>query len=268
MSALTGNQIKNTYQGLLKLADSSTGITQNLQAVEDGLGNNVGLRLAQGQLESDNIPSFVPLRAQYYGSGFAPSAAQQLGAGTQNVILATPFYDNGNYSYSAITFMTSNATSTSDTVEFALYTSQMINPRGLYPHTPIVSGITATTTTTGQTTFNFTNNISFSGYGAGVYFLVFKITNSGVQPTWRGGQTFGTNLTQFSSYIYGTSQAFAANTFNIIPFRFNNSVNNLMSFSGLTTFNNPYSNTIDTLQSTSTTITGTGPGFILHTVGA
>jgi hypothetical protein len=41
-----------------------------------------------------------------------------------------------------------------------------------------------------------------------------------------------------------------------------------MSFTGLTTFDNPYSNTINTLQSTSTTLTGNGSGFILHTVDA
>jgi hypothetical protein len=266
MSALTGNQIKNTYQGLLKLEDSSTGITQNLQAVEDGLGNNVGLRLAQGQLESDNIPSFIPLKAQYYGSGYVLTSPAQFGAGTQNVILASPFYDNGNYSYSAISIYTSTATSTSDTVELALYTSQMINPNGLFPHTPILSGITADTTTQGQKTFVFPSNISFSGYGAGFYWLVFKISNSGVQPTWRPGQGF-TSGTQQSSLILGNAQLFN-NSFSFLPIRANNTASSFQVFSGTTTFNNPFSSSLNTTQSSTTSFTGNNPGFVLHTVDA
>jgi hypothetical protein len=41
MSALTGNNVKDTYQGLLKLANSYTGVTGTLQYVQDGLGNNI-----------------------------------------------------------------------------------------------------------------------------------------------------------------------------------------------------------------------------------
>lgn len=42
MGTLTGQQINNTYDGLLKLSDSTTGITSTFQAIEDGLGNNTG----------------------------------------------------------------------------------------------------------------------------------------------------------------------------------------------------------------------------------
>lgn len=268
MSTLTGNQIKNTYQGLLKLADSSTGITQNLQAVQDGLGNNTGLMIAEGQLESHNIPSFVSLKGQYYGVGFTATNAAQYGAGTQNVIIASPFYDNANFSYSALTLFTTTATSTSDTIELALYTTQMINPFGLYPHAPVVSGITADTTTQGQKTFVFPSNVSMSGYGAGVYFLVFKITNGGVQPTWRPGVgQVGTLLSSVSN-IYGITQSVAANNFSTTQFRTNNSAGTLQVFTGTTTFDNPFSSTLNTTQSSSTTITGNMPGFILHTVDA
>ena len=142
MSTLTGQQIKNTYQGLLKLEDSTSGITSNFQQIQDGLGNNTGLRIATNQLEGPGIPSFVPLKAQYYGAGFLNVAGQQYSSGIQNTIIATPFYDGGEYSYSAITFNTQTITSTSDTIEAAIYTSQMINPYGIYPYAPIVSGIT------------------------------------------------------------------------------------------------------------------------------
>lgn len=269
MSSLFNTQIKDTYQGLLKLEDSTTGITSSLQAVQDGLGNDTGLRIATGQLESDNIPSFVPLKARYYGNGFGNVAGAQYSAGIQNTILAVPFYDNGNYSYSAISINCTTQTSTSDTLEMALYTSQMINPTGLYPHSPVVSGITADTTSTGVKTFVFPSAVSFSGYGAGIYWMVYEISNGGVQPTFRPGSgNVAAFLNQIAFEIYGITQTFTTNTYAVNISRFNNSANNFLSFSGLTTFDNPYSTTISTAQSTSTTITGNPLGFLLHTVDA
>ena len=268
MSALTGNQIKDTYQGLLKLADSTTGITSSFQAVQDGLGNDTGLRIATGQLESDNIPSFVPLKARFYGTGYANAAPAQYPAGIQNTILSTPIYDNGNYSYSAISINITTQTSTSDTLEMALYTSQMISPFGLFPHTPVVSGITADTTTLGVKTFIFPTPVSFSGYGAGVYWLVYKISNGGVQPTVRFGAAQTTTvLNQITFPIYGPVLGFTTNTYQSFN-RYNNAPNTFQSFSGLTTFDNPYSNTINTAQSTTTTLTGAAAGITLHTVDA
>lgn len=265
MSALTGNQIKDTYQGLLKLADSSTGITSSFQAVQDGLGNDTGLRIATGQLESDNIPSLVALKSRYYGNGFQPNG-NQFPAGTQNIILANPFYDNGNYSYSAFTTFTFTTTTTSDTVELAIYTSQMINPFGLYPSEPIISGITADTTTTGQKTFVFPTPISMSGYGAGLYWLVFKISNGGAQPTYRPGQASVLYPALLTGAIYGVNQAIAANTFQSQP-RGNNANGTLYIFTGATSFGNPFGTNIASLQSSATT-TGNPFGFILHTVDA
>jgi hypothetical protein len=55
MSTLTGNQIQNTYQGLLKLDDSSTGITSTYQSIQDGLGNNTGTQIKQDGLYSNNF---------------------------------------------------------------------------------------------------------------------------------------------------------------------------------------------------------------------
>lgn len=268
MSTLTGQQIQNSYQGLLKLDNSTTGITENLQAIQDGLGNNTGLRIATDLLEAPNIPSFIPLKARYYGTGFQNTGATQLGNGTQNVILANIFLDGGEYSYSAITINTQNITSSSDTVEMALYTAQMINPHGLFPHIPVISGITADTTTTGLKTFVFPSHISFSGYGGGYYFIVFKISNSGVQPTWRGGQTqYVAAESRYGNQILGITETFTSLTYSPNVIRMNNTNNNLMVFSGLTTFDNPYSNTINTAQSSST-FTGNGLGLILHTVDA
>jgi hypothetical protein len=268
MASLSGQTIQSTYPGLLKLETATTGITSNLQSIQDGLGNNTGLRISTTQLESDNIPSFVPLKARYYGGGFNNITGAQYSAGIQNTILATPFYDNGNYSYSAISINVGTQTSTSDTLEFAIYTSQMINPNGLFPHTPIISGLTADVSSTGIKTVSFGSDISMSGYGAGLYWLVYKISNSGVQPTFRPcANQQPSLLNQITFPIYGPVLGFTTNTYQNFN-RYNNTQNQFQSFSGLTTFDNPYSNTINTTQSTSTNLTGVGMGFLLHTVDA
>lgn len=261
MSALTGNQIKDTYQGLLKLADSSTGITQNFQAVQDGLGNNTGVRFAIDQFEAPNLVGFVNLKAQYYGSGFQAAAGNQLAAGTQNIIMAYPFYDKGLYEYSALTFNLITASTTSDTCEAAIYTTQMINPYGIFPNEPIISGITIPTTgSLGQRTVAFPSNISMSGYGSGVYWVVFKISNAGVQPSVR----FGSGAAVASLNMYGQIASVAANTYTQ-AFRLNG---NFMAFSGKTTFDNPFGTNLPSLQSTSQNIVGSNLGMILHTVDA
>lgn len=267
MSNLTGQQINQTYLGLLNLATATTGITSTLQQIQDGIGNNTGLRIATNKLEVNNIPSCVDLQPRYMGNGFNATAASNYTSGTQGKILATPFYDNGRYSYSALTLNVVSATSTSDTVEIAIYTSQIINPNGLFPHTPIISGLTADTTTIGLKTVAFPANISMSGYGGGVYWIVWKISNSGVQPTWRPGA--GVNIINASTIgvqTYGAALGFTTNTYLGTPWRGNNGGNTLLYFSGQTTFDNPFSGTIDTTQSSSTSITGNNMGFLLNTV--
>lgn len=264
MSSLSGQTIQSSYLGLLKLADSSTGITSSLQAIQDGIGNNTGLRLATNQIEGPNIPTFVPLKSQYYGAGFAAASATQMASGTQNVIIAYPFYDGGQYSYSAMSYNLVTATSSSDTCEAAIYTSQMINPHGLFPHTPIVSGLTISTTApTGIKTVTFGSNISMSGYGAGIYWVVFKVTNAGVQPTVRyGTASIGTSVAMGST-IYGTLLTNTANQYQPSVYRSNG---NFSVFSGKTTFDNPYANTLNSNQSTTASIAGANLGMILHTI--
>lgn len=265
MSSLTGQQINQTYQGLLKLENSTTGITQNFQNVQDGLGNNTGVRFATNIFQAPNLLSMVPLKAQYYGNGYQTTAGSQFNSAFQGVIAANMFYDNSQFSYSAISFNVITATTSSDTFEFAIYTSQLINPNGLYPYQPIVSGLTVNVASTGIKTVTFPSNISMSGYGAGIYFLVFKISNAGVQPTVRFGATnMSPVFQQFNSMIYGQT-AVLGGGYSPIGIR-NNGAGSGLVFSGLTTFDNPYAGNIDTLQSTTTTITGHQPGFILHTV--
>ena len=264
MSTLTNTQIQNTYQGLLKLADSTTGITSTFQAVEDGLGNNTGVKLATNYLASPNNPGFLNLKADYYGVGFtAVAGAPSPVANTQNILLAYPFYDNGLYSYSAITYNIATATTSTDTVEIAFYTAQMVSGVGLAPHTQVLSAQTLTSNSTGIKTTTLSSHLSFSGYGGGIYFAVIKISNSGVTPTVRpAGPT--TNYTSILGWYYNQlGWAFnAAGTAMLFPWK---SVGTWgIAYSGLSTFNSSFSTGDVTTPSSS--ISTPNYGWVLNTV--
>ena len=264
MSTLTGQQINLTYPGLLNLATSTTGITSTFQSIQDGLGNNTGLQIRQNQLQGGGLFSsqyFVP---QYMGTtALTFSAGTQFAAGTQNIIQASPFYDSGVFSYSAMSYYVGTATSTSDTCEAAIYSAQYVNGGGLQPHEVIISGLTITTTgSTTLRTITFPSNISMSGTGAGPYFIVFKISNGGVQPTFRPG-TGGFYSVQ-PNIFYGPVIN-AAGTGYGNPIRVNGT--NYV-YSGTSTFQNPYPTSIATTQSSTASIAGNSFGILLHVVGA
>lgn len=265
---LTGQAIKDTYQGLLKLADSTTGITQNLQAIQDGLGNNTGMRIATNQLEAPNQTGIIPLSGRYYGSGLGSDSGQAWQTGIQGEILAYPFYDQGMNSYTAMTVHLNTATTVSDTLDAAFYTTQMINPNGLFPSSVILSGITIPTTgSTGQRTITFDSDLSFSGYGGGLFFLVFKFggaSNPNVRYKSTAGIPSGFNLVG----VYGFANDLATTTPYTNYIRLNSTgAGRYQYFSGQTSFQNPFPTNLDTLQDTRAGMTGNAPGFLLHTKG-
>jgi hypothetical protein len=220
------------------------------------------MRISDDQLEVSNIFSFINLKAEYYGAGLTTTSPVAYVSGTQNIILAYPFYDKGLYAYSAATFSIITASTSSDTFEAAIYTSQLIPGAGLFPHTPIISGMTVTTTPIGNKTYTFPSNISMSGYGGGVYWMVFKISNSGVTPTVRfANSNTLTPLTNIVTPVLGFTQSFGG-AYGV-PYRLNGSN---MVLSGQTTFDNPFSATINTTQSSNAAINGPSLGFVLHTV--
>ena len=46
MGQLTNLYVSESYQGLIKLANSTTGVTSTLQYTQDGLGNNLPLQIS------------------------------------------------------------------------------------------------------------------------------------------------------------------------------------------------------------------------------
>jgi hypothetical protein len=259
MSNLTGQQIKDTYEGLLNLQDSTTGITSTPQQIQDGLGNNTGTKIATNWLTNPMVFGMQDYKADYYGLGF--SAAGSVGvANTQNIIIASMFYDNGTYDYSAITYNIISATTSSDVFTCAFYTGQYVDGTGFAPYQLIQSGITLTTNSTGIKVTTLPSTLSFSGYGPGYYFWVFKISNGGVTPTVR--PAVGTSqVNSIASSKLGYVLNVAGNGINLSVKGVNNPV---ITYSGLTNFQTSFS--AADVKTFSTTVAPPSYGFALNTI--
>jgi hypothetical protein len=259
MSTLTGQQINQTYDGLLKLADSTTGITTTPQQIQDGLGNNTGIKIATNFLTAPNVLGAQDYKADYYGLGFTSAGSVNV-ANTQNIIIASMFYDNGTYDYSAMTYNIITATTSSDVFTCAFYTGQYVDGAGFAPYQLIQSGITLTTNSTGIKVTTLPSTLSFSGYGPGYYFWVFKISNGGVTPTVRpsvGSSTVNSIASSKLGYVLNV----AGNGVNTSVKGVNNPV---IAYSGLTNFQETY--TAADVRTFSTSVTPPSYGFVLNTI--
>lgn len=259
MSTLTGQQINLTYPGLLNLATATTGITSNPQQIQDGLGNNTGIKIATNYLTAPNVVGSQDYKGDYYGLGFTTTTTNGV-ANTQNIILASPFYDNGLYDYSAITYNIGTSTTTSDVMTCAFYTSQYVDGVGLAPSVLIQSGITLTTNSTGLKTTTLPSTLSFSAYGPGNYFWVQKIANAGLTPT--------VGLKQSQQLASGISPAKVGLTLNpggvSITLPIKALTNAIIAYSGLTNFQTSYSSS--DVATYSTSVQPPIHGFALNTI--
>ena len=205
MSNLTGQQINQTYPGLLNLATATTGVTTTPQQIQDGLGNDTGAQIATNFFAAPNLfpmNKFTNFTPDYMGPGIN-SVALAPQANQQNTLNALMFYDSGKYAYSAFTYILLTATTTTDVVEVAFYNTQYSDSMGVVPYQLIMSGITLTTSpgSTALLSTTLPSTLSFSGTGGGYYYMVMKISNSGVTPTLR----FTTNpsLSAQSPFLVG-----------------------------------------------------------------
>jgi hypothetical protein len=264
MGTLTGQQIKDTYEGLLKLEDSTTGITSTYQPIQDGLGNNTGSRISTQGILSPNLPGFNNLKPDYMGLGFSPNPGTAP-ANSQNRTLYIPFYDTGLWSYSAISYNVNTITSTSDVVNAAIYTMQQVPTIGVAPKDLIMSGITYISNSTGIKNTPLPSTLTFTGTGAGFYILALTISNSGVTPTVRY-----TNTVSFTSYngSYGTSIGLylaSANNQLSVGHKMQSLGNSYYILNNLSTFQTSYSES-DIINNISTTFFTGGPGFGLNVI--
>jgi hypothetical protein len=264
MSTLTGQQIKDTYDGLLNLQDSTTGITSTYQQIQDGLGNNTNTRISTTGILSPNIVNMNNLKPDYCGNGFNTGVGTPNTALSQNKVLYLPFYDTGNYSFSAISYSIGTLTSTSDVVSLAFYTAQQVPLVGIAPKDLIMSGITLeSATSTGVKTTNLPSTLSFSGTGGGFYIAAFYVSNGGVTPTIRYGTPNIAVANQAYAYNIGFYLTTAGTGTNV-------GQRVAGAFAGSTQILNlPYQvsySTADITTNVSSTITNPAWGFGLKTI--
>jgi hypothetical protein len=260
MSNLTGQQINQTYPGLLNLATATTGITTTPQQIQDGLGNNTGVKIATNYLTAPNVLGIQDYKADYYGLGFTTISNVPV-ASTQNIIIAQPFYDNGTYDYSAMTYNVITATTSSDVITCGFYTGQYVDGVGFAPSQLIQSGITLTTNSIGVKVTTLPSTLSFSGYGPGYYFWLYKISNAGVTPTTRLGGSTGAVLAP----IYFSKLGFTltpAGTSAQLPMKAIQQP--IIAYSGLTNLQASYSAT--DVRTFSSTVTPNVAGFCFNTI--
>lgn len=183
MSNLSGQQINQSYQGLLKLSNSSTGITSSFQSIEDGLGNDTGMKISTNGITGPNLLNFQRFAPAKGGLGFIQSSGMTYQVNEYDSLVCFPFYDTGVNSYSSVSYSVSAVTSTADVVELGFYTAQCDDLYGIVPYQLIMTAGTLTVNSTGLKTTTFPSTLSFSGYGGGVFFAVIRTTNSGTTPT-------------------------------------------------------------------------------------
>jgi hypothetical protein len=261
MANLSGQTIQSTYPGLLNLETATSGITSTPQQIQDGLGNNTGTKIASNWLTNPMVLGAMEYKADYYGLGFGTGAGAGV-ANSQNIMIAQLFYDNGSFDFSAITYSIITATTTTDTVTCAFYTAQYVDGVGLAPSTLIQSGITLTVNSTGVKVTSLPSTLSFSGYGPGYYFWVYKISNGGVTPTTRLGISAGAMT---SSVITTSKLGFTltpAGTAANLPIKGVNTP--IIAYSGLTNFQESYSSA--DVRTFSSTVSPSVWGFALNTI--
>jgi len=262
MANLTGQAIQNTYPGLLNLATATTGITSTPQQIQDGLGNNTGTRIGTNFLTNPTVFGMTDYRADYYGLGFTATGVAPV-ASTQNILIGNLFYDNGTYDYSAITYNVGTITSTSDVVTIAFYSTQYVDGVGAAPSVLVQSGITLTVNSTGVKTTSLPSSLSFSGYGPGYYWMMMKISNSGVTPTIRftgsGNALVAAGIPSaklgFTLTPAGTAAQIAVKAVGGTP---------QIAYSGLTNFQTSFS--AADVRTFSSTVTPPSYGFALNTI--
>lgn len=266
MSSLTGTQINQTYPSLLKMETSTTGVTSTLQNLEDGLGNDTGIKIATNRFEGSNIVNiFRPTTpAKYYGQGMVSTPLTPT-AGIQNMLCSNIFYDNGIHSYSGFTVgVTTLEAGTS--VDISFYNAQYLENYGYVPYQKLVTEVNIPTTSTGFKIGTFATPLSFSGTGPGFYFMVVRFNTAGT-PVLRMNnpptQNSMTGLGWFTMSHLGI-QFNTANTVATLPFQafgtsavLQGAVYNVASF--------PSTFTATELNNIASVLPA-APGFLLHTI--
>jgi len=162
-----------------------------------------------------------------YGVGITTGAGVAAIAGSQDRLQSLAFYDRGNIVYSAITIGVGTITSTSDTTEFGIYTSQTLQDgSGIQPKDQIVylgSLSSGDLGSTGFKTLTFPTPMSLGN--PGVYFLCSVTSNPGnTTPSVRYRNPIAsTTISGVIGMLYGFVQEYGGQAYTN-PFRAGTSV--------------------------------------------
>jgi hypothetical protein len=266
MGTLSGQTIQNTYDGLLKLEDSTNPITSSPQFIQDGLGNNTNMKIGTNIFSSSNtVPMGGEWIPEFVGPGYRITATAW-NADTQNKILYYPFYDAGQFAYSAMTVSINSVSNNGTSLDLAFYDTQYIPGLGIAPKDLVLSGISIASSVSGLTTVTFASNMSYSGTGGGFKCAVLKLSNSGATPNFNitqdrqfSNNTFG--YSQTTGYVTNTSTA------RVIGIRSANRIGDRILLTSLTDFQTSYSaNDIETTFSGNTVARANSLGWLFHVV--
>lgn len=264
MADLSNQPINTSYKGLLTLQTATSGITATPQELQDGLGNNTGLQIGTNRLEGGNLFNFYkPSIPKYMGSGLSATSLTP-GAGAQNTLTCSQFYDVGLYSYSAFT-INCNVLEAGTSVDITFYNSQYLDNYGYVPYQKLTTEVNIATTSTGQKVGTFATPLTFSGSGGGMYWAVVRY-NTASTPVLRltqGASNTGTYLNTHLSMNVGYTFN-PAGTAAILPFQSpSTSVGTLGVNYNTSSFPTTFTSTeLNTITSVSV---GT-LGFLLHTI--
>jgi hypothetical protein len=206
MATLSGNTISDTYDGLLKLQDSSLPISSGMTQITDGLGNPTGLRLSDTEAQIFNGFTFKTYGLpKYVGMGFSNSSS--FSSNFSQRTTSQPVLLRGELSYSGITYRMITPTSSNDTISFSLYEADYDDSVGVYPKTRVVNNLPLILTgSTSNISIPFGFNISVSE--SSIYFILLTGDNGnspGTLLTARLGQVIGQTNLNLLNMIYGAT---------------------------------------------------------------
>jgi len=263
MSTLSGNSIQSTYQGLLKLNDSTSGITNTPQNITDGLGNPTGLKLSTNYLQSQSQTNFQPLGRSNGGDGIRTSGAGGLVI-IVDKLFGRFFQVQAGETYTGITFSVGTVTTGDDSVDFAIYTIGRSDTYGIAPKDLIMSGFSLSNSdllSIGLKTIALPSPLTFTD--SGIYCLTALIQSSGT-PTFRmrdSNINQPANLSYDLSLMYGYVLDFNGNCFSN-PFRGSSTPTNCVEYTTTGPFLSSYD--VETLGSTATGVFSPSFGFVLN----
>jgi len=221
MGQLTNLYVSQSYQGLLKLTDSTTGLTNTLQIVEDGLGGDSPLQISRTQVNISGSFSInnVPITNGTSGT-----------SGTSGVAGSSGTSGTSGVAGSSGTSGTSGSSGSSGTsgVSGSSGTSGQNGSSGTSGHrccwfignsgTSGVAGSSGTSGTSGVAGSSGTSGTSGSSGSSGtsgtagtsgdsIFALTGSVYETSVQTKFNADSTFGTNVTMLQSVVMPTGSS-------------------------------------------------------------